>query len=387
MEWRLYPLDVWFFRGTAPMNAGESIVGESHFPPWPEVIQGFVRTALLVALGVPLDVYGQAVRGNVHAIPEDVQRAFDLVGRGSYDTGQVDIRGPYIICQLASGDVERWFPAPLDVYPSDDGQWHAIAPADPVECDLGTVRLLSPPLQGNDAPTGKWISQRGLSHYLREEPIPYEHVKGETEFYAMEPRIGIARDAATRTAQEGMLYSRQFVRLRESLQDNVAERTGIGVQVTGVDEGLQLACAGVHRFGGEGRLTDVEVHRGQGPAFPSPLPASAYRLLLLTPARWHGSWLPKGSQQADGGWRVAFGGVHTTAVSAALGKPVRIGGWDLVNRRSKPAVACIPAGSVYYLRTDNPDEVAGLHDRKLDGIPGSGFGHALIGQWNEGGTP
>jgi len=385
MEWRLYPLDVWFFRGTAPMNAGESIVGESYFPPSPEVVQGFVRTALLVALGIPLDAYDRAVRENSSVVPEDVRQAFNLVGRGSYDMGQVDIRGPYIVRQLANGDVERWFPAPLDIYPTEDGRWRPVAPdPDPVECDMGRVRLLPSPPR-DDGPTDGWISEKGLNDYLTGKSILSEHIKGGTDFYAIEPRIGIARNATTRTVQERMLYSVQFIRLGRRLQDNVGERIGIGVEVNGVDEELQRACAGVHRFGGEGRLAELEVHSGPGLSLPSPVPASTCRLLLLTPARWDGSWLPRGFQQADDGWRVAFGGVQTTVVSAAVGKPVRIGGWDMVLGRSKPAVACVPAGSVYYLRADKPAQVAALHGQKLDSISGSGFGHVVIGNWNEGG--
>jgi CRISPR/Cas system CMR-associated protein Cmr3 (group 5 of RAMP superfamily) len=62
MEWRLFPLDVLLFRGRESMNAGESGVVASLFPPTPETIYGFVRATLLEVLGVDFAAYGDAVK-------------------------------------------------------------------------------------------------------------------------------------------------------------------------------------------------------------------------------------------------------------------------------------------------------------------------------------
>jgi CRISPR-associated protein Cmr3 len=37
-----------------------------------------------------------------------------------------------------------------------------------------------------------------------------------------------------------------------------------------------------------------------------------------------------------------------TLVSAVIGKPLAISGWDVANKRPKPLRHYVPAGSVYY---------------------------------------
>lgn len=380
MEWRLYPLDVLFFRGPEPMNAGESGIVHPVFPPAPEVTQGFVRARVLEALGVSFAAYRSAVNGAGGG--DAAGEAVALIGRPGGDPGQLHIRGPYLVVERGNG-IERWYPAPLDLRRAgDDGDWRPGAPGGAVTSDLGPVRFLDAPEKDLER-KARWISHTGLEAYLRGEAVPSDHVQPADAFHEEEARVGIGRDRLTRVAAESMLYAPSFVRLR--VKGAPAARAGIGLRVTGIDDGLQRRCAGVSRLGGEGRMVEVEVCPDP-PVHRSDTRGETMRLVSLTPVRWGGGWLPPGFTRDGDGWSGAFGGVAATVVSAVVGKPVRIGGWDIVQTRPKPAAACVPAGSVYFLRVDGAGVPLPLHDQTFGDGARAGFGHVLAGRWMEGGA-
>ncbi len=371
MEWRIFPLDVVFFRGTEPMNAGEAGVITSRFPPSPEVVQGFVRTALLMTMGISLQEYGRAVAGKGTGSAA-VQEAIELLG-GIDNLGELDLYGPYLIRQQGEV-VERWYPAPLDLRQKGNGGWHRGELDGVVECDMGAIPFL-PKLEEGERGVegGMWIADDGLTAYLRGEAVAADRLVTADRLFGQEQRVGIERDAQAGTAREGMLYSPVFVRL-----DDRAGPLGIGVRVEGVDRSLQESCAGLHRLGGEGRLAAVEIHAAP-PMLARPDGAEG-RLVLLTPARWGGRWIPLGFQGDGTGWRGSLEGIALTVVTAAVGKPWHIGGWDLAHGRPKPAEACAPAGSVYFLGATEGIDLGPLHNRKLGGRRQAGFGHVVVGR-------
>ncbi len=385
MEWRIYPLDVVFFRGPAPMNAGEGGVIASLFPPSPEVLQGLVRSALLTTLGVSFAEYAAAVRAPSQASAA-AREAVAAVGSAGGDLGQLQLRGPYLVREGESSNgarTERWYPAPLDLRPQGC-VWRAIGPGNEVATDLGTVRLLDQPLPpdpaawpgGPPAIEASWISEAGLARYLAGQEVPANQVRSVDVFGKPEPRVGIGRDPTSRAARDQMLYAPQFVRLTER-----GGRVGIAVRVDGVDEALQQRCAGLQRFGGEGHLVEVVVAE-EGALPHAPTVTERGRLVALTPVRWGGGvWLPT---SAGPPWWLDAGGVRLRVTSAAIGKPLRIGGWDIVAGRPKPAAACVPAGSVWYVETAGAQDLATLHDTCIGTRTAAGFGHVLVGAWREG---
>jgi CRISPR-associated protein Cmr3 len=202
--------------------------------------------------------------------------------------------------------------------------------------------------------------------------------------------VGIARSVENRTASEGMLYAPTFTRLASG-GHFVEQAAGtnlfpdwlvaLAVRVSGVDNDLQQRCGGVRRLGGEGRLVQVEI--AAEPHLPQRSPVlHSSRLLFLTPARFGGTWHPPGATSNDDlGWRTSLAGVPATIVTAAVSKPVRIGGWDIVQRRPKPAELCLAPGSVYFVQSDGPGGLDTLHDRKLGSGTPAGFGHVVVAPW------
>ena len=156
----------------------------------------------------------------------------------------------------------------------------------------------------------------------------------------------------------------------------------------------------LQHLGGEGKLAGISVM--EAPDWPSVPPLEPkqgvvhFKLLLTTAALFNESgtcWLPPGlSPVNDNGvtlWRgdlraskgVTVAGV--TLVSACVGKPVKIGGWDIASNKPRPLTGHIPAGSVYFCRAQASEieNIKQLHGAKLGLRTEYGFGHVLIGNW------
>jgi CRISPR-associated protein Cmr3 len=373
MEWRIFPLDVLFFRGTEPMNAGETDVVQSLFPPSPQVLQGFVRTALLEALEVPFTDYAQATNGKTAT--EKAKRAVQLLGLpGETDFGQLDIRGPYLI-QEQDGQLERFYPAPLDLI-ERDGFWTSQELDDkPIQTDLSLIRCVPEPGESDR----HWITGDGLKMYLEGKRIPLNHIVPEHKLIQHEPRVRITRSTKTHVAEDHLLFATDFVRLSRRTDTHLSsERVGIGVLVDGIDNGLQKSCAGIRRLGGEGYLAELIVEE-EHEFLPSVsvTDSPSMRMVVLSPVRWQGKWCPPDANQNDTGWSASLNGTQVNIEGAVVGKPIWIGGWDIVNRGPKPAEACVPAGSVYFISGSN---LKALHGQKVGAGSQMGFGQIAIGQ-------
>nr|MBA2558128.1 type III-B CRISPR module-associated protein Cmr3 [Chloroflexota bacterium] len=187
------------------------------------------------------------------------------------------------------------------------------------------------------------------------------------DLFVFEPRVGLEREAATRTAKEGGLYSPVHVRLRRGVS--------VVVGVSGLPG--DFVPPPLLPFGGESRLARLEpVDPPQMPE-SSPAPSHVQAVVLLTPARLLDT---EGS-----GWKVPGPGAPASALAAGIAgridslclpRPVRIGGWDSVLHRPRPLEPYAPAGTVWFLRD------AGTTPRSLSigSRTDFGFGHALIGQ-------
>lgn len=380
-ELHLYPLDVVFFRGTDPMNAGEGGVIRGVFPPAPSVTQGLVRAALLGALQVSYDDYAAAVRSE-RGGGERARAAIELIGTDE-ELGKLSLTGPYLI-RASSGQVERFYPAPLDLARASahsDGPWIAAAPGEPVCCDLGeAVRLATWTTEKADpVAAGEWvITEAGLAAYLAGEPIPAGELVPLAALAFTEPRIGLERDPRGGAA-EGKLWSTEYRRLDDRHLASGA-RLGLGVRVDGVPDELLAGCAGVHRLGGEGRMVQVEVALDPPPATQHWRLNGPTRLLLLTPGRWAGDSTAPALERFASRWRLA--GEQLTVLAAFLGRPQWIGGWNLIKAAPRAAEPCVPAGSVVYLEED-AQQVARLIEEGVGGGRAAGFGRLAIGIWEE----
>jgi len=371
MRLQLDPLDTLFFRDGTPFAADSSGPGDvgGLFPPFPTSITGALRAALARSNG-----WSGAGRWSA-----ELNRA---LGPGPNDLGLLAFTGPFL---LRRGEPLFQVPLHLQGRPAA-GRWQPRAllqPGAPALCDLGAaVRLPELPaaIQGTEraelkSGEGWWLTQSGLEVVLRGDIPPLDALVHSHALWQEEPRIGIARDTRTRTAAEGMLYTSRHVRL--------AQGVGLGVEINGLDDGWKEPSNALLPLGGESRMAECRLWPPIPPlAMPLEAIATSRRLLIvvLTP-------LDLSPDQALG--RCLLSDLaDARVVSACLGRPQRIGGWDSLARRPLPLQSFLPAGTVLCCELSNP----GALERALAASGGLlrlgarqrwGYGVVALGTWTD----
>lgn len=362
-RWTFSALDTLFFRDGTPYHAGEGgYTGvSSFFPPFITTLQGVIRTSLALdqgwAPGSPLP----ALLGDAESL------------------GDLQMFGPYL---YAGG--RPHFPMPLNILRVSKAwgggpEFVRLLPGDPVECDLGFVRLPVPTrsVEGAKSPEGQWVARAGLRYVLAGDLPPADEVLHEDKLWAEEPRVGLERDNITRIAVRGKLYNCVHVR--------PCKGTELVVLVKGVPDDWTLRRNRVARMGGEGRLAGVAVDRINTPEAvlpdaPGLKPVGnklRFTVTLVTPGWYAKTDIVSVIQQGPPG-------VPGQCVAACVGKPELVGGWNLADNRPRPLHPVIPAGSTWFYESDDRVEtVLDLHGRCLGGRSAFGFGQILIGRWDD----
>ena len=167
-----------------------------------------------------------------------------------------------------------------------------------------------------------------------------------------EPKIGIARDAQTMRAKEGMLYQLPMHRFREEQGKS--------------DTGLLVLCDRSPSFddiryvllGGEGRpwhLTPLQRERllyseeEEEQLIQQIREREMARIILLTPAIWKRGTRPACYDETTQELHLP-GDLRVKLLTAAVGRPLVIGGWDMKKNRPKPRKLAVPAGSVLVVK-------------------------------------
>jgi len=368
---RLDPVDTWHFGQGIPTQAesASQLARTSALPPSPWTVAGALRVALACAKGWD----GAGIWSS------EVAR---VVGDGPYDLGQISLAGPLLV----EGDTPL-VPVPAHILEAHGALIPVIGPGASVACDLGpSVRL--PECRSDltslvETRVGTLLPLSQACRLMRGQSVPKSATQHLEELWALEPRTGIARERATRTAAEGALFDIVHVRPR---------RLGVGLTVLARDMGdLWTQAEGLVRIGAEGRLAELSVAQG-----PTADVAEALRpdkevldaiantgraaLAVLTPAlltaeQWRGA----APLEELGGARI---------VCACGPRPIRLGGWD--GRRSSPTPqrSFVAAGSVLFLDHNPPALLASIEG--LGEVPqigshtSAGFGLVLVGAWPEG---
>lgn len=356
----LRPLDPLFFRSGLPFALAEDNLAASHFPPYPSVLAGALRTAYARQAGLPVE--------KIPAATQDLRIdriAYHLDGR------------------------QLWLPLPLDyVQPKIQAD-----PAHPratlLQLQENPIALAgwlsSRPQKGSFAPapdvTGKprivesiedgLIAVEELLDYLEGKP-PTELEAGWTRWsdhLLTEAKLGIEREDATRSAKEGRIYRVAMSR--------IPEQADIIVRLHGLD--FSPWPEGVLKLGGEGKLaayqlvspdeirslTDLEQLHSE--------PTTRFKVYLSTPGVFsHPEGIPTLEPHLPSAGRIDF-------LGACTGRALSIGGWDLQARTPKAMTKAAPAGAIYAFETDQPLDLGPLQGICLSDIgPDQGFGRAFF---------
>lgn len=356
MELTIQPLDTLFFRDGKPFARGDETWADSTFPPNPSVIYGAMRTALATVEGREIPF---------REVPLKL------------DDKTFSLNGIYF-----RKDGNNYLPLPLDLveYRSESsdikaGEMHKahllnLAPLKSIlPKSKSFVKYLLSPNELAENIVGGLISETQLSKYLKGGNSEFDNIYKIADFIVSEPKVGIGRSNLTRTAEEGLLYRVDTKRL-----NGVEIRLIVNTVGYSKDD---LNGTIVH-FGGETKLVGLKKVGKDTLDIDNPnLKKGQFKIYLSTPAIF-----------LKNGWKPDLEkfGIKANMVAACVGKPVSIGGYDLVNNKPKPMLKAVPAGSVYYYESDDSPKVImeKIHAKSVsDYLPEQGFGIAYIGKFNK----
>lgn len=365
---RLEPLDVLMFRDSRPFTGGESHRARSVFPPSPLTFQGAIRSVLL---GQALSRAGKTFADYRNLCvygdgDEMIRRICAELGTGS-KPGRLTFTGPFL-ARVGEGLL---FPVPRDLIARPEaegrklrgrrvstGEEHGGSVSEPFVPGTkdGQERVCILEGQEGRLPAGTWLSGGDLASYLRGEMVDE---RARAPIFHRELRAGIALDPDRRTVAAGMLYVAEYIRLEGDL-GFLCEVKIHGEDGVGEDLLSPLRTPGVLQLGGEARACryqavaedPLKVVRSVWTADASTASSGQLlKLYLATPAIFRNGWLPDFINPATlEGTVGTCGQVRLKLVAGAVGKPLSIGGWDLILRRPRPLVRAVPPGSVYFFQ-------------------------------------
>ena len=379
-EWVFEPLDTLFFRSGLSIDRGEAGWLESIFPPSPQTMQGVVRSSIILSHCRDPKTFGAGRCDTCR--DKDTCLLPGCIGTSKEgDYGNIDLYGPYLIKEN-----KRYYPAPFDLMREKEGsrRLFSVPPSDsPVICDLGSVRLPTKP-QGSDYKAfdvaGGWIREDALQRYLDDSkhlPDGQDNLLKEDAFFEREPRVGIARGYATHKVEEGMLYSIVPLRFKEDIK--------IGVKVNGIDTAIEPKGFATN-VGGEGRVCKLTIDKPiSHQALLNTEKVNRLKMVLLQPADFNSHWLSSDfKEEKDQGftcWEGFVSGIKLRLISACIGRPHKLGGWDMGKRAVKSMHCYVPAGSVYFFEVTDGDASEVPVEGKIGNNQKIGFGHYLLGRW------
>ncbi|MEP9412271.1 MAG: hypothetical protein HRF42_12915 [Candidatus Brocadia sp.] len=204
------------------------------------------------------------------------------------------------------------------------------------------------------------------------------------EFVSMEPKTGIKRSNGTRTTEEGHLYRVGMNRLAQINPDKSINEVSILVDYDGLNN---FPDSGMVRPGGEAksaaikRVTDFKIPELSQASKDKIGKDRRFKLYFATPTVFKHGWLPDKMDSETLIWKK--NSFSLKLLTAAIGKPVMVGGWDIDKKQPKPMRKAVPAGSVYYLEILDGDVesiVNTFHYKNISDFSSQeGFGLSLVG--------
>lgn len=401
------PMDWVAFGPPRPTSAGESHHRTTELPH-PTVLQGIVRTALLVASGDDLSDRSRAA--------QEVRER--LVGKPESLPPNWQLRGPFL-AELVTHDsntiTRPWLPVPKFLLQSDHGPLMAQPIRSPmVNGEASALNDLSPnsepwllgqPRENATNPLDGWLSPRGLRWALsaankRGPWQPKDYEPKWPHFIKLERSTGLEIDTNTGTAKDGMLYFADVLRFAHpsGFAGWLDAPLPASIPSDALTRGSLCAC------GWRSRPAILEPLPKLDPDFESLLKGDhlperveeeqAFFLLALTPVPCNPSEkVELGVEKdvrRDVGWPRD---VEIRVLASMTGRPRVIGGLEMASKRARPNRSYWPAGSawLFVLRGGGSGDSGSsararalrvLNDAHVLGSRNDasfGYGHTLVG--------
>jgi len=347
-------MDTLFFRDGKPFSMGEETWADGIFPPYPSTIYGALRACYFA--------------NNI----EELKKA----NEDNDPTNQLKIKN---VVFKDSGDF--LFPIPLDLVKEKKKGNNS----KDIIFSLTLTNFTGDFYSNYPALSNILTAQtkaENIGAALLPKLIFEDYLRGNTDemsflpldsYVKNEPKIGIGRSNETLSCEEGKLYRVDMKRLND-------------LKLVVEFEGLEMPEAGCLQLGGEGksaRFQKIEGLKVKSPVFAKD--DRCFKLILTTPAIFKQGWLPEWINQEN--FEAITGELKFKLLTAAIGKSVLVGGFDLKAKRPKPAYQAVPAGSVYYfeLLKGSMEKILELfYGKNISEIyPEQGFGMCYVGKIEE----
>lgn len=348
MKLKIEALDPLFFRDGRPFSMGEETYAQGIFPPLPSTVRGALRSHWMSQ---------QLGTKEVKELAKDS----DLIEISFFGLG------------IAGKPV---FPAPLDLFFPD----HRSGESVPAQA----MKLVKRQDIKSSAPAdieylfyadvnGKTES---VATHLLDEEMMKNYIDGKrnnglatkrlSDHVSKEYKTGIGRDNEVHRTKDGLLFRLVSNRFEDAPDKSLC-------LLLQVNQLSQAPSIGVMPLGGERRSVAVETIHEQGFNLPEQpkIKGKYIKICLLTPA-FFDSWYP------------TLPGLKLMA--ACVGKPVSIGGWDVLEKKPKAMRRAAPAGSVYVFAAESEDHANQLakkyHGQSICQYPDDreGFGLCFVAQ-------
>ena len=353
--------DTLFFRDGRPFSMGEETFAKGIFPPHPSVLHGAIRS---VFISDKMNEGKELKNGISDLIELSKNFSIELVALKQQSLGKED--------------EEFWFPMPKDlvVYKSDESKASALKllPS-PKYSSLSNFKKIPTSTKDEKTIDGlHLISLASFEYYLNGvSDIGVKHIN---KLIKKETKIGIGRNADSHTTEEGRLFRVLMNRPAVSDNNNI-EKLSFVVKVNNLDiksEGW-LALGAERKVASFKKEDDIDI--------PCPqIDSTEFKIYLSTPAVFENGWIPENLLK----------NYDLELVSAAIGRSIDIGGWDLENTQPKPMVSMVDAGAVFFVKAKNIDAAkkaaTEIHGQSITDNPNDikysqqGFGIAFVGKIN-----
>jgi len=365
------PNDILMFRDGKPFAGGEDHFARGTFPPPPSTIYGALRSHILSTAWPEFNKYASCDA----SIPETIKKEIGLPD----SNGSLTIR-QFNLAKIDEAGIQHFFPMPKDVVRKkgvDNSSLYILKPENMVTNKIKTdlpcnlFHLWCPEEEALESVTG-FLSDAAMIKYLKGEP-PDTWTQPQN-LYETEERTGIRKSKTSRSVETGGLYSVEYYRLNE----------GIGFVVE-VDCTELLPVLGLLRLGGDHRSANyTKISWRDIPVEPIKEKIAQhkrFKIVLTSPAIFKNGWFPGDVDEKT--FEGTLNSISVKLIGACVGKPIGVGGFDLVKRMPKVMKRAVPTGSVYYfeLKNNNADELfkqiwlKSISDEKAQ----EGFGISLIG--------
>ncbi len=352
---KINPLDTLFFRDSRPFSKGVDSWANGIFPPAPSVFYGALRSA-----------YFSHHIDELYKANEDGDPTKSLKIKGIYfRVGESDyLPLPYDLVKKKKSGEKEVFPLihkDISNYSHSGKTTDILTTGEDVTEAVGTVK-------------NSLIENGNFNSYLNNENNKYTYYDS-AENTIKEPKIGIARNNYSHSTEEGMLYRVGMNRL-------------VNFSFVIDFNGLTLPQKGFMKIGGEGKATSYELIDDlmeiQKPDFADT--DEFLKLYVSTPAIFNNGWVPGWINPDRLEGIVPNTNCKVKLLTAALSKPLHIGGFDIKKRQPKPMKKAVGDGSVYYFEVIEGnikkivDEIHGksISDEEMD--KKQGFGISFIGR-------